>query len=160
MINLDQFAPGLNAYSFSFEEELLEELRDAYLTVISERLEAAWLDGGESRSGRIEHEDVRFYFTSYDASPLLWVSCDNEYTHGIFQRFFESLHIVEAIKQLVDYDTRIVVYCGQFIIGNYAEEEIWHVDYEAGSNAFSLLTPLFDLDESHGICCTTTRTQR
>ena len=44
----------------------------------------------------------------------------------------------------------VVVYCGQFIIGNYAEEEIWHVDYEAGSNAFSLLTPLFDLDESHG----------
>ncbi len=150
MSNLDLFALGLNAYTFSFEDELLEELRDAYQTVVSQRLEAAWLQGGESRAGEIEHESFRFFVTSYGSSPLIWVSCGDRHTHGLFQRFFESLHIVEDVKQLVDYDRRIVVYCGFFVIGNYADEETWHVDYEAGSNAFTLLTPLFEPGESHG----------
>lgn len=150
MSNFDHLAPGLNAYAVSFGDELLDELREAYRTVVSQRLEAAWLQGGESRSGGIEHEDFSFFVTSYGTSPLLWVSCNNRYTHGAFHRFFESLEIIEEVKQLVDYDTRIVVYCGFFVIGNYADEETWHVDYQRGSNAFTLLTPLFEPDEAHG----------
>ena len=150
MSHLNHIAPGLNAYTLTFKDGLLEELREAYQTVVSQRLEAAWLLGGESRSGRIDHEDFSFFVTSHGTSPLIWVSSHNAYTHGIFQRFFESLQIVDGVKQLVDYDTRIVVYCGFFVMGNYASEEKWHVDYQTGSNAFTLLTPLFEPDESHG----------
>ncbi len=150
MSHLNHLAPGVNAYTLAFEDGLLEELRDSYHALVSQRIKMAWLQGGESRSGRIDHQDWSFFFTSFGTHPLIWVSSNNPYTYGIFQRFFESLHIVEEVKQLVDYDTRIVVYCGFFVMGNHASEEAWHVDYQTGSNGFTLLTPLFEPDASHG----------
>lgn len=150
MNRLNPLAPGLNAYTITFEEKVLKELRDVYRTVVSHGLDVAWLQGGESRSGGIDQEDWSFFVRSYDTHPLIWVSGNNPYTHRAFQRFFESLHIVEEVKQLVDNDTRIIVYSGFFVIGNYAAEEAWHVDYRTGSNGYTLLTPLFEPDESHG----------
>lgn len=42
------------------------------------------------------------------------------------------------------------MYCGFFVVGNRLHKENWHVDYLEGSNAYTLITPLFDLAASHG----------
>lgn len=151
---LERIAAGVNAFTFRFEPELLDEIRSAYERLVAPVLDdpanASLLEGGRRVEIDLGAGDDRFYVTSFGEAPLLWVSNDNDQTHAMFERFFRSLQIDDDVKELVDFDERIVVYCGFFVVGNVAEEPKWHVDYHEGANGYTFLTPLYELDDEHG----------
>jgi hypothetical protein len=60
------------------------------------------------------------------------------------------LNIDETVKKLVDCDDNIVLYSGFFVVGNHSAKEFWHMDYADGANAYTLITPLFELNYDHG----------
>ncbi len=62
----------------------------------------------------------------------------------------EAHDIMDEIKTQDDYDEQIQVYCGFFVVGKGMDRETWHKDYRDGANAYTLITPLFELDQSHG----------
>jgi hypothetical protein len=66
-------------------------------------------------------EELQFYLTSYGTAPLLWVANNNAHTYKLFKSFMNELDIMDDIKELVDF-----------------------------ANAYTLITPLFELDNSHG----------
>jgi hypothetical protein len=80
----------------------------------------------------------------------LWISNNNAETHRLFRRCFRSLRIEEEVGRLVDCRRGVVMYCGFLVIGNRAVEPNWHVDYAPGANAYTLITPLIELDPDHG----------
>lgn len=143
----------LNAYTFSFDESLLEEIRETFLAELSPTLAQKSLqylfEGGKVFKQPIgSHQS--FYIYSYESDPLLWISNNCEWSYQMFLRFFDSLELSEDIKQLVDYKDRIQMYSGFFVVGNRAPKPIWHYDYFEGANAYTLITPLFELHELHG----------
>jgi len=88
--------------------------------------------------------------TSYGTYPLLWLSCNAPDVYGIYRRFFDGLQIETPLKELVDHASSIVMYCGFFVIGDRAPGHLWHTDYFPGANAYTLITPLSDLERDHG----------
>jgi hypothetical protein len=42
------------------------------------------------------------------------------------------------------------MYSGFFVVSNVIDTASWHLDYHDGANAFTLITPLFDLLPEHG----------
>lgn len=42
------------------------------------------------------------------------------------------------------------MYCGFLVIGDRAPETMWHYDFRTGAQAFTLITPLFELLPEHG----------
>jgi len=151
---LDQIAPDVNAYTFTFDGSLLGEIRSMYERLAAETLNdpenAHLLAGGRKVELELGSGEERLYATSFGEAPLLWLSNDDDHTYRVFERFFRSLGIEDEVRELVDHDERIVVYCGFFVVGNVSEQAKWHVDYQDRANGYTLLTPLYDLDEKHG----------
>jgi hypothetical protein len=154
MKHLQQIAPGLNAYRVSFDSSLLEPLRTMFDSSLRERLSregyAYLFNGMEQINIQLKLEDLQFHITSYGTAPLLWISNNNAHTYDIFKSFMNELDIMDDIKQLVDFDNKIEVYCGFFVVGKGMDRETWHKDFQDGANAYTLITPLFELDSSHG----------
>ncbi|HXV27410.1 MAG TPA: hypothetical protein VD913_00445, partial [bacterium] len=154
MTTLHRIKPDVNAYQFKFDEKILDEMREAYASALLPILKlprlAPCFNGGKSFQFEIGTNPKKYYLVSYGNAPLLWISNHSPETYAMFERFFDSLNINEAVKELVDYDKEIRMYCGFFVVGNRLDEEAWHVDYSNGANAYTLLTPLFELDKNHG----------
>jgi len=146
--------PNANAFTFSFDPKILEEIQDSYNLVLVPALNTpehnAVFAGGKQRAADIGVSDQQYFYTSYGEEPLFWVSNNNQTTYDQFKRFFNGLNIAENVKELVDFESDIRVYCGFFVVGNRAEKPYWHMDYAPGANAYTLITPLFDLDPGHG----------
>jgi len=144
----------LNAYTVAFDPALLEELRAVYAEAIAGYLIREegrdLLGGGKPVAVGWEHYPYKFRVTSYGHAPLLWISNDNLAAYQLFERFFRSLDVVDEIKSLVDFEQNIVLYCGFFVVGDHLDRPAWHVDYFEGANAYTLITPLFDLESGHG----------
>lgn len=151
---LTQVGPHLNAYTFQFPDTALHEVRAMYIASVAAALEspenANIFDGNQSVHGTLEHDEHKFFVTSYGAAPLLWVSSNDAATYGVFKRAFDSLGIADEVKQLVDYQSDITMYCGFYVVGKHLPTEVWHVDYRPGANAYTLLTPLFELAPGQG----------
>jgi hypothetical protein len=149
-----QLGVGLNAYRIVFEQALVDELRTVYLDAVAGHLNLAsnryLLDGGRFVTSDWEHGPHKFHARSYRKWPLLWVSNDNIESYRVFERFFRALGVADDIKPLTDFDHDIVLYSGSFIVGDHLDEPAWHFDYHDGANAYSLLTPMFELDCGHG----------
>jgi hypothetical protein len=151
MNKLRQLAPRLNTYKFEFSASLLGELHASTLAAGMESPQYAALhEGTKQLFVAIDSGSYRFQLVSYGASPLLWLSCANELTYRIFRRFAESLDINDELAKLVDCRHGLVMYSGFFVIGNRLDRDNWHVDYYDGANGYTFITPLFDLDPSHG----------
>lgn len=155
MRKLSPIAPNLNAFKFTFDGSLLNEIRNLYSsTLLSAALAApenVFLhEGIEQLSVLINAGNYKFHLVSYGNSPLLWISSADKHTYDVFKRFVNSLDIEEDIKELVDFNTGLVMYCGFFVVGNWLSKENWHVDYNEGANGYTFITPLFELDASHG----------
>jgi hypothetical protein len=154
MKHLQQLEPGLNAYKVSFDTSLLNPLRTMFDTYLRERLGRegyAYLFAGmEQINIQMKLEELRFHVTSYGAAPLLWISANNADTYDIFKAYLTDLDIMDEIKELVDFDDHIEVYCGFFVVGKHMDRQTWHKDYRDGANGYTLITPLFELDRSHG----------
>lgn len=151
---LSQVGPHLNAYTFRFSDTALDEVRAMYIASVAGALEspecAHMLRGGQPVQGVLEHGDRKFFVTSYGAAPLLWVSSNDKPTYDVFKRAFDALGITDDLKELVDYRSDITMYCGFYVVGRHMPVEVWHVDYRPGANAYTLLTPLFDLAPGQG----------
>lgn len=154
MKKFQQLAPNLNAYRFTFDDSLLEDIRRLYVHSLAGGLSAPQngflLEGSAPLDITINSAGNSFHLRSYGKSPLLWISSNDQQTYGVFKRFCDALEISEDIKRLVDYRDDLVMYCGFYVVGNRLHKENWHVDYYDGSNAYTFITPLFELDASHG----------
>ena len=145
--------PELDARTFQFEEALLDEIRESYLNRLSplfEDPENQYLfQGGRSHRVKVG-ESAPYFALSYESYPLLWVSNNDAQTYALFRRFFDAIGIESEIRGLVDHQEKIVMYCGFLVVGDRAPAAQWHCDYAPDANAFTLITPLFDLEPEHG----------
>lgn len=148
---LRQLDQGLNAYVLSFDETLLEDLRASYLRELGpfwrNPAHQTLLTGGQTIRQPAGSE---YYIFSYGDYPLLWFSSHSALSFGLFERFYQALELEARFKPLVDHQVRLVMYCGFFVIGDRAPKPLWHVDYSMGTPAYTLLTPLFELQPEHG----------
>ena len=145
--------PELDAYTVRFDDALLDEIRDSYRRELADLLDSPrnqyLFQGG--RSHRVKIGSGGPYFAlSFEDYPLLWFSNNDAETYAIFRRFFDGLGIEDEIKKLVDCRQGIVMYCGFLVVGDRAPAAQWHRDYAADANAFTLITPLFELEPGHG----------
>lgn len=144
--------PNLDAYTLRFEDTLLGEIRDSYRSELSPLLEAPrnryLFEGGRSHRARVGKSGA-YFASSFDDYPLLWLSNNDAGTYAMFRRFFDALGIEDEVRELVDC-REIVMYCGFLVIGDRAPAAQWHNDYAPGANAFTLITPLFELEPGHG----------
>jgi hypothetical protein len=154
MSALKKIDPKSNAYTFVFDEKILDDIRSAYHSHILPHLEspehASLFEDGESRVGEIGANDQSYFYTSYGKEPLIWVANNNWHTYELFKNVFEALDIRDEVKQLVDFENDITLYSGFLVVGNRANIEAWHLDFVEGANAYTLITPLFELDAGHG----------
>jgi hypothetical protein len=154
MKKLARIGAGSNAFTFSFAEDLLAEIRESYYRdlhpILSIPENRRLFEGGRVIRQPLGSGASEYFIVSFLDYPLLWLSSNTPQTYDIYRRFFDSLDIEDDIRQLVDYDEKIVVYCGSLVIGDRSLEHSFHVDYQPGANAYSLLTPLFELDPGHG----------
>ena len=154
MKHLKQIEPGLNAYTVNFDHSLLTPLREMFDNALRERLNRegyAYLFAGmEQINIQLKIDDLQFHVTSYGTAPLLWISNNNAHTYQLFRSFMDELNIMDDIKELVDFDDHIEVYCGFFVVGKKMDRQTWHKDYCDGANGYTLITPLFELDKAHG----------
>jgi hypothetical protein len=151
---LQQIEPGLNAYTLSFDPAALDTLRTMFDNALRERLNregyAYLFTGMEQINIQMKLEELQFHITSYGTAPLLWISNNNAFTYKLFKSFMDELDIIDDIKILVDFENTIEMYCGFFVVGKKMGRETWHKDYMDGANAYTLITPLFELEPSHG----------
>jgi hypothetical protein len=145
--------PELDAYTFRFEDALLDEIRDSYRRELAALLESPrnqyLFQGGQSHRARIG-KSGSYFALSFESYPLLWFSNNDAETYAVFRRFFEALAVASEVRKLVDCRQRVIMYCGFLVIGDRAPAAQWHNDYAPGANAFTLITPLFELDSGHG----------
>lgn len=151
---LTRIGPGLNAFRLSFADNLLDEIRESYNRelrgVLANPANQRLLAGGRALHQTFGGATSEYYLVTFLSYPLLWLSSNTPRTWQIYKSFFDSLDIEQEVRALVDHDEKIVLYCGFLTIGSHAPEPSWHVDYLPGANAYSLLTPLFELDPAHG----------
>jgi len=154
MKRLNRLSPDLNAYTVAFDHAMLERLRkvfnDSLMNGLKAEQNSKLLSGGGSINLEFAYKKLQFHFLSFGNAPLLWISGNNIRTYNIFKSFLRSIDILDDIKELVDYKKDIRMYCGFFVVGNEMDRETWHVDYYKNANAYTLITPLFELDAIHG----------
>jgi hypothetical protein len=154
MKKLKQIGAALNAYTFSFDDSDLDEIRLSFKLHIEKLLQEPErrnaLNGGKVYFEPLGDNESEYFLSSYGANPLLWLSCNTDHTYRIYRNFFDKTGIAEDVKKLVDYENDIRVYCGFLVIGNKSSSPLWHVDYDPGANGYTLITPLFDIEKEHG----------
>lgn len=150
---LVRVTPQLNAFTFQFDPSLLDEIRTSYdqelLASLTHPRYQPLFEGGVVRYQSFGNQD-RYHLASYGSHPLLWISSSQEESYQLFRHFFDKLEIENDVRELLDYEQKIIVYCGFLVVSNRAPSSSWHVDYFPGANAFTLITPLFELDPEHG----------
>lgn len=154
MKKLMRIGAKLNGFKLQFDDSLLNEIRESYQQYLHSYLthpqNQHLFEGGTKLKHAINDATNEYFLISYQKNPLLWISANTSKTYQIYKKFFDALDIEEDIKSLVDYDKKIVMYAGFLVIGNRATEHAWHVDYDIFANGYTLLTPLYELDQSHG----------
>jgi len=154
MPELSRLQEGLNAFVFRFDAQLLAAIRQSYETAIAPFLalpsSRALLAGGRQISEEIISDAETHHVMSYGIYPLLWISCNDLVSYGKYERFYRDLELETEVRKLVDCKTRTIVYCGFFVVGDRSILPNWHVDYQPGANAYTLITPLYALDAGHG----------
>ena len=106
--------------------------------------------GMEQINIQLKLEELQFHVSSYGTAPLLWISSNNAHTYQLFKSFMDEIDVMDDIKELVDFDDHIEVYCGFFVVGKKMDRQTWHKDFVDGANGYTLITPLFGLDKLHG----------
>ena len=135
-----------NAFEFDFDPSLLDRLAWMYDNLVAPKLDLQTLPA--NRGLTLQGDCLRFQVTTYHS--LAWVSAADLVTHREFEKVFDRLGLAEAVKPLVDWHERIVMYNGFYVVSNGVAEANWHVDYFKGGHAYTLITPLYDLEPQHG----------
>jgi hypothetical protein len=146
-VNLDRVADS-NAFEFQFDASRLDRLASIYEAVVAQRLDLPTVRSGGTHE-KVQGDGLRFHVATQYGSPA-WVSSDDLTTHLEFQSVFDALGLAAAVKPLVDWHERIVLYQGFYIVSDGVADASWHVDYYPGANAYTLLTPLYELEPGSG----------
>jgi hypothetical protein len=144
----ERVAPTTNAFEFRFESSLLDRLGEIYESVVAPNLDLHTLKRSRAHS-KLQRDGLRFDVVPY-GNLLAWVAPDDVRTHSEFQWLFDRLGLAAAVQPLVDWHERIVMYQGFYVISDGVAAPTWHVDYYEGAHAYTLLTPLHELDPEHG----------
>ncbi|HEY9839427.1 MAG TPA: hypothetical protein V6D23_03145, partial [Candidatus Obscuribacterales bacterium] len=132
----------------------LDEIRESYRLELSAFLAKPAnqyvLAGGQTLRQAVGPAPSAYYLYSYNNYPLLWFSNNDAATYQTYRRFFDRLEIEDELKEMVDCQERIIMYCGFLVVGDRAPEYLWHDDYFSGANAYTLIAPLFELAPGHG----------
>lgn len=148
-----QLHPELDAYTMDFDGCLLDEVRASYRRELEPLLDDPrnqyLFEGGRSHKARVGRQGS-YFALSFESYPLLWFSNNDAETYALFRRLFDALAIEDQVRELIDCRERVVMYCGFLVIGDRAPAAQWHADYAPGAPAFTLITPLFELDPGHG----------
>lgn len=147
-MKLERLAPDSKALKFRFDPSVLDRLTSIYEDVVEPKLDLATLRTSGAHD-KLRGDGLSFHVTPY-GSLLAWAAADDLTTHREFQRLFDQLGLAAAVMPLVDWHERIVMYQGFFIVSDGVADASWHVDYFEGSHAYTLLTPLYELDADHG----------
>ena len=151
---IKRLAPDLNAFTCHFDPLILQNIYSSYATKVKKQLDDSlplnWHQGGTDIFKSLKGSEGDYFVASYGTNPLMWVSCDSEPTYRLYEKFFGDLCIQDELKTLIDYDKSLRVYCGFLVVGRQADKPIWHVDYKAGAQAQTLITPLLPPDPKHG----------
>lgn len=154
MPRLTRLAEGCNAFRLQFDPDLLAPVRRSFEQHIAGFLNSVAgknvLAGGRPHQQPVPDSEGHYYLTSYGIHPLLWLASDDIQTHALYDDFFQALSLHREIASLVDCEHDPVVYCGFLVVSNRSVLPNWHVDYQPGANAYTLLTPLEALDSGHG----------
>ena len=146
--------PNLNCYRFSFDEKLLDEIRDTYTSQVQPYFDApqnaSLFEGGYTKGGEFHVGGGGYFYTSYGAAPLLWISCNEWQSYEKFDHVLETFDVKKEVKAHVDFKDIVRLYCGFFVVGDRCYNENFHVDYRPTANAYTLLTPLFPTEPGHG----------
>lgn len=150
MEKLKKLGNNLNAYTFEFEDSLLDAIRESYHNDLK-----GYLLKSENQKifegGRVFRQKAGdYYLYSYDDYPLLWFSVNKQQKYDIYKAFFQSLNINNDLKQIIDYEKEIIMYSAFMVIGRQAPGTLWHYDFRKGANAYTLITPLFEPEKEHG----------
>jgi hypothetical protein len=137
-----------NAFEFAFDPSLLDGLASIYQNVVAPRFDINKLRAGGGHA-ELQASRLRFDITSF-GNLLAWVSAAEIGTHREFLNVFHRLGLADAVTPLVDWQDRIVMYQGFYVVSHGVEDPTWHVDYHEGANAYTLLTPLFELEAGLG----------
>ena len=151
---IEQLAPGLNAFTCRFETKILDKVNASYDQQVCEQLERSlpesWHQGGHDIFGALSGSGDNYFAASYGTNPLMWISCDSYIEYERFSRFYQDLNIETDIRRLIDCKEAVEVFSGFFVVGRQANDTLWHVDYKAGAQAFTLITPLQSPSPYHG----------
>jgi hypothetical protein len=147
-VKLESIAPDAHAFEFRFDPSLLDRLASIYENVVVPQLDVAKRRTYFGR-GKVSGDGLRFHVSKH-GHLLVWVSADDLPTHREFEEFFDALGLADAVKPLIDFDERIVMYNGFYVVSDGVVAPSWHTDYADGAHAYTLLTPLYELDSAHG----------
>jgi hypothetical protein len=148
IVELARISADNDAFQFRFDPSLLAPLASIYENVVAPKLDFPRLRSGAGPD-KLHGDGHRFHVSRY-GNLLAWVSADDLTTHREFGRLFNQLHLAEAARHLIDSHERVVMYNGFYIVSDGVESPSWHRDYVAGAQAYTLLTPLYELDAEHG----------
>jgi hypothetical protein len=146
-MNLDRIASS-NAFELTFDASVLAPLASIYESVVAPQLDLQTLRSTRTHD-KLRGDGLCFHVAPYGSS-LAWVSADDLPTYHEFLGLFDRLGLADAVKPLVDWRERIVMYQGFYVVTEGVPATTWHVDYYQGANAYTLLTPLYELDPKHG----------
>ena len=84
-------------------------------------------------------------------SDIQWISVNNLASYDYFLQYFEAMELNDIFKQIIDVDSKIVVYSIFFVVRSKISSHTWHIDFENGTNVngFTLLTPLQSKSQIH-----------
>lgn len=149
-----RLAPGLNAYTLAFDPVLLAEIQAVFKGSLENYFnlpaQVRLFKGGKLVRKTFTVAAQRWDLFSYDRDPLFWLSSHDEQGFQPFQTLFEALDLETDLKARLEIAHQPRLYCGFWVLGNQAPAPVWHYDYHAGAQAFTLITPLFEWNPDHG----------
>ena len=84
-------------------------------------------------------------------SDIKWISVNSQSSYDSLLPYFEDMDLTNVFKNIIDVDSKIVIYSIFFVVRSKIESHTLHVDFQPGTNVngFTLLTPLQDKNDVH-----------
>ena len=84
-------------------------------------------------------------------SDIKWISVNSKSSYDSLLPYFDDMDLSNVFKNIIDVDSKIVIYSIFFVVRSKIEEHTLHVDFQPGTNVngFTLLTPLQDKNDVH-----------
>ncbi len=129
---------SLNTLEVEFSPKLLSELQLIYNTLPS-----------LVKPDQFSSDDFALLSPSKWGSDIKWISNNSLNGYKLFLKTFQALGIPNYMKQIIDYEKKLILYMGQFITRSESNSEHFHYDWSKimQNNAFTFLTPIFHIDD-------------